>query len=156
MPYADKNKIAEYNKQYSKSHQKEYKNYYSKYCRSIKGKERNKRSYESHKETIFVRHHNNISDKKYFINAIKTLNGCCNSQCSFKSIHPCQLDFHHLETKLFTIGSSNCAVGWKKLICEIEKCTVLCSNCHRLVSYGVLNANNFLKCKINNEEVINE
>ena len=47
--------------------------------------------------------------------------------------HPATLTFHHKESveKSFDIG--NCitlGVGMAKLIAEIEKCDVLCANCH--------------------------
>lgn len=45
------------------------------------------------------------------------------------------LDFHHIDptTKIGTINYlSNYGTGIKKLIEEIRKCRVLCSNCHRV------------------------
>jgi hypothetical protein len=49
---------------------------------------------------------------------------------------PVCLDFHHKdrETKSFSVGQ-----GWsrnrKRLLEEIEKCTLLCANCHRALHY---------------------
>jgi hypothetical protein len=45
---------------------------------------------------------------------------------------PCCLDFHHKENKTIKVGL--CAgKGWSKnrILKEIEKCEVLCGNCHR-------------------------
>lgn len=66
----------------------------------------------------------------------------------YKQTHPCIccaeddpicLEFHHLneDDKEFTIsGNHNRAL--KKILEEIEKCVVLCSNCHRKVHGGVI------------------
>lgn len=47
--------------------------------------------------------------------------------------HPACLDFHHVnpKEKEFTIGSIVGDGNKSKLLKEIEKCIVLCSNCHR-------------------------
>lgn len=51
--------------------------------------------------------------------------------------HPATLDFHHPEdTKENNVSTLvKNGVSWPKLVKEIEKCTVLCSNCHRKHHY---------------------
>lgn len=48
---------------------------------------------------------------------------------------PVALDFHHRDptTKIFTIGSKAIANKYsvERLMEEIEKCDILCANCHR-------------------------
>ena len=47
--------------------------------------------------------------------------------------HPATLTFHHKESseKSFEIGNALClGVSLKRLKAEIEKCEVLCANCH--------------------------
>ena len=45
------------------------------------------------------------------------------------------LEFHHLRDKEFTI--SNCVhYGKEKIMDEINKCEVLCANCHRIEHYN--------------------
>ena len=47
--------------------------------------------------------------------------------------HPATLTFHHREAldKSFEIGNAIClGVSLKRLVEEIEKCDVLCANCH--------------------------
>jgi 5-methylcytosine-specific restriction endonuclease McrA len=41
------------------------------------------------------------------------------------------LQFHHTDpsTKEFRVGSGN-TVAWDKLVVELEKCELLCANCH--------------------------
>lgn len=47
------------------------------------------------------------------------------------------LDFHHVEKNKREIISRMVSdgFGWKSLIEEMEKCVILCSNCHRIRHY---------------------
>ena len=49
------------------------------------------------------------------------------------------LEFHHLDPKLkdFGISSKGYTRSFKKIRNEIEKCVLLCSNCHREVHEGI-------------------
>lgn len=51
--------------------------------------------------------------------------------------HPACLDFHHLDPneKEFNLASAFVSHGVKKTMKELEKCIVLCSNCHRKLHY---------------------
>lgn len=63
--------------------------------------------------------------------AIKILgNKCAKCKSTFDS---CVYDFHHLnpDEKKFTI-SENMLVSEKKFFEEVNKCILLCANCHRL------------------------
>jgi hypothetical protein len=62
----------------------------------------------------------------------KLKNGC--SVCGI--YHPAILDFHHIDpsTKNFSIAKSR-TKSKTKLINEINKCDVLCSNCHRILHW---------------------
>ncbi len=58
------------------------------------------------------------------------------SRCGFSN--PKALDFHHREPsqKKFTIGNATRdKIDPKRLIAEIQKCDVLCANCHRILTY---------------------
>lgn len=47
------------------------------------------------------------------------------------------LEFHHIDEKQFNIGdATNKGFSKKKIISEIEKCEVLCANCHRIETYN--------------------
>ena len=68
------------------------------------------------------------------VNRIKTERGCV--ICGYKQ-HPEALDFHHPDNdKLYNIGDMVYTKRYKltEILQEIEKCEVLCSNCHRVVS----------------------
>ena len=49
------------------------------------------------------------------------------------------LEFHHVDptNKVFQISSSS-RIRWEKLIPELDKCVLLCSNCHREVESGIV------------------
>lgn len=66
------------------------------------------------------------------INAIKVARGC--SVCGYNA-HPAALDFNHVRgEKLFNV-SRDTKTAWSKVLEEIAKCDVLCSNCHRIHTY---------------------
>lgn len=58
--------------------------------------------------------------------------------CGFDK-HYSALDFHHLDPsqKEFNLSVTN--NGWNKLLKEVDKCVLLCSNCHRMIHAGVIN-----------------
>lgn len=56
---------------------------------------------------------------------------------------PCCLDFHHLnnEDKDYTMGALR-MYSEKTMLGEIQKCAVLCSNCHRKLHMGLIKLDN--------------
>lgn len=57
---------------------------------------------------------------------------CC--KCGFN--HPAALDFHHRDPKdkLYEVcNMPRKSIGKERILCEIEKCDVLCANCHRIL-----------------------
>jgi transposase len=66
----------------------------------------------------------------------KTL--CC-EKCG--EAEPVCLDFHHVDGKDFEISSGvPKGYSWENILAEIQKCSVLCANCHRKVHAGVIGA----------------
>jgi hypothetical protein len=55
------------------------------------------------------------------------LNPC--SDCG--EADPIVLEFDHLRNKTFAIGPALSQRSWKSILAEIEKCEVVCANCHR-------------------------
>lgn len=70
------------------------------------------------------------------ISEYKAKKGC--ERCGYNE-HPCALDFAHKDpkTKKFTI-SKVLTRNFELIQKEIDKCRVLCSNCHRLETHGVI------------------
>lgn len=104
MPYKDKEKQKERNREYQKAHYQKKKDYYKDKAATRK------------------------QDMKTFITEYKTKKGC--SKC--KENHPACLDFHHLSDKEFNVAEA-VTRGYSKtrILTEIDKCIILCANCHR-------------------------
>ncbi len=63
-------------------------------------------------------------------------------KCMICGYSRCQaaLDFHHLDAneKEFGISKDGITRSWKKVQKELDKCVLICSNCHREVHAGIL------------------
>ncbi len=70
--------------------------------------------------------------RRAFIDKIKVERGC--SICGYNA-HPAALDFNHIVgDKNFSI-SQDSKIALHKLLGEIDKCEILCANCHRVHTY---------------------
>ncbi len=64
------------------------------------------------------------------IDAIKLERGCID--CGFRG-HPAALDFDHLPDHKKQFGISDYRLRpWRVIQAEIEKCEIVCANCHRV------------------------
>lgn len=83
---------------------------------------------------------------------IKTTNGCGNPECPVKGIDmPGYLyDFHHVnpDEKKYKINQLRSAAV-ETIAAELRKCTVLCCLCHRMETFGNLDARKFRRVEIN-------
>ena len=70
--------------------------------------------------------------------AIDRLGGKC-QVCGYNRC-PKALDFHHKDesTKKFGISDQGYSRSWKAIEAEVDKCYLLCANCHREVHAGVM------------------
>lgn len=82
------------------------------------------------KSEIYKKHR---AYKKFLIQYMRQLksNGCI--VCGEKD-QAC-LDFHHLHNKSFTIGNQCKDKGISSIKNEVDKCVVLCANCHRKLHF---------------------
>jgi len=69
--------------------------------------------------------------------AVELMGGSCQI-CGYDK-HPGVLEFHHLDasTKLFGISGSGLTRGWSTVLLELEKCVMVCANCHREIEMGI-------------------
>jgi len=53
--------------------------------------------------------------------------------------HQGVLDFHHVDPTLksFAISGSGFSRSWAKIEAELQKCVLVCANCHREVELGL-------------------
>lgn len=97
-------------------------------------KEIRKKSYNKNKKTTLDRNKRNKKKSRVWYNEFKS-NLKCN-RCPEN--HPACLEFHHVDPtkKEFTISILiGTTYSIKKIIKEIEKCEILCANCHRKHHY---------------------
>jgi hypothetical protein len=80
----------------------------------------NKEKYSSKQEKI-------RKEKREWLNKIKSTLKC--EQCGEN--HIATLDFHHVNPNEKEFGVARSGFSKEKILKEIEKCIVLCSNCHR-------------------------
>ena len=69
--------------------------------------------------------------------AIEYKGGKC-QMCGYDRC-PQALCFHHIDpsTKSFTIGKKGSSIAWGKLQEELDKCVLLCQNCHHETHAGM-------------------
>lgn len=90
-----------------------------------------KKQIADQKKSIEVWHKKRAKKRRELIDGIKLSKGCL--YCGYNA-HAVALDFDHLDPaiKEFNISKSFITAPLKNLIKEIEKCQVLCANCHRV------------------------
>ena len=110
-----------------------------KYKKEQEEKEKKKRKYgnkwdkDNKEKNAEYRRKTRIKIRGWFDDYKKTL------ECEFCGYNECSevLDFHHKDEKdkKFNVGQSLNRYGKEEILKEIEKCIVLCSNCHRKLHY---------------------
>jgi|19_taG_2_1085344.scaffolds.fasta_scaffold03914_7 hypothetical protein len=85
-----------------------------------------------------------ISERRKFLKlkAIEYKGGCC-KECGYCK-NNASLDFHHLRDKEYAVGNLIRKVPkWDKLKEELDKCILLCANCHRELHYPKVCSSDF-------------
>jgi hypothetical protein len=91
---------------------------------NFKNKNKNELEILAKKKLVTSRKHR--GSLRRFIIALKLTAGC--ADCGYDQ-HPSALDFDHLFDKRREIGSFSTI---RSAVPEIEKCDIVCSNCHRI------------------------
>jgi len=63
------------------------------------------------------------------LRAIQVKGGAC-QRCGYSKCVSA-LEFHHSDRNTKTVAISDYSKGWNTINKELEKCTLVCSNCHR-------------------------
>lgn len=96
-------------------------------------KERNKKWREANREYVIQKQREDKRQRK--LEAIEYLGGKC-QKCE-KMWHPSQYEFHHTNPDEKDRDPSKMLQLSKiKLFAELDKCQLLCANCHRYIHYG--------------------
>tara|TARA_Y100000034_G_C6804387_1_gene361050 strand:+ start:99 stop:461 length:363 start_codon:yes stop_codon:yes gene_type:complete len=100
-----------------------------------KNREYQRRWYQKNKELQIERNNANKQRKLDWYREYKETLQC--QQCGEN--HPATLDFHHRssedkDNQVCELVLNNC--GMERILAEIEKCDVLCANCHRKLHYS--------------------
>ena len=77
--------------------------------------------------------------KAYFIGLAG--GGCTKCGYKFNGTNGVVFDFHHVDpcTKEFELNSASFGLSMERLMVEVEKCKLLCANCHRLEHSSLVN-----------------
>lgn len=75
--------------------------------------------------------------RKIKLMAIKYKGGKC-QVCGYNK-YPGGLDLHHIDPKIksFSIGHRGYTRSWEKVKEELNKCVLVCANCHREIEAGI-------------------
>jgi predicted HNH restriction endonuclease len=87
------------------------------------------------KEKAYIHVKRSRNKKRDQLQLLKDGKKC--SRCKNSFPHYC-LDWHHLDksTKLFTISRAmRDNIAWEKINKELEKCILLCKNCHAIIEW---------------------
>ena len=68
------------------------------------------------------------------LKAIEYKGGRCQN-CGYSRFHGA-LEFHHRDPNIKDFEIARCNRGWDKIKTEIDKCDLLCANCHREVHWN--------------------
>lgn len=99
-------------------------------------KEYFKKYYQKNRLQILRNNH----ERLVFIQGIKSASGCV--ICG--ETDPCCLEFHHLDPTEKELQVSEQHNNLGRVLKEINKCIVVCSNCHRKIHAGKINVNDFV------------
>jgi len=98
-------------------------------------RERSRRYYEEKSEIVKARNKIYLQERRKWYNEYKQTLKC--SKCGEN--HPACLEFHHQNPKEKEFGISEALrqlnLGKEDILKEIDKCEVLCSNCHKKLHY---------------------
>lgn len=112
---------------------------YQYYCRECNRKNV-KKHYQDNKDRYLTKSKQYKKSVSNFVENKKVEKGCV--VCGYNKCTQ-SLDFHHLNKndKDFEVSRLVNRCNWDKLLKEIDKCVVVCRNCHGEIHSGLININ---------------
>ena len=109
------------------------------YCRPCSRAE-NRRHYERNKSTYKDGAAARQRENKELVRALKASTPCndCGNRFPY---YVMEFDHRNPDEKSFQISTAFVAKGRLRILAEIEKCDVVCANCHRIRTHGALQRN---------------
>ena len=129
----------------NKEHVEKYnKKYHRQWCQNNKQK-----CYLYHEKYL----KEGCGEKTALITRVKNFYKCMNPECPYhhEMIDECCLDFHHVRKKKFSLTKYK-SRSMKSIVSEIGKCLILCSNCHRKITYKKIDLSNIKLCNVKQME----
>jgi len=106
-------------------------NQFHSYCRDCH-KEANRIHYLNNKQAHLEKAYKRRAQLRQLINELKS-KPCADCGVSYPFY---VMDFDHREGKSFSISQAWRVRSWGEVLAEIEKCEVVCANCHRERTYN--------------------
>ncbi len=123
-----------------------------------KKREKNQEHYQQNKDLYKSRALKRRTERIAFTDQVALHYSCQNVNCQWKGeFQPHQLAFHHLDpaTKVIEVAKMG-SHSYDKIVKEINKCVVLCRNCHADVHCGDLTVDSSLLCEVRLEDYLRE
>lgn len=150
----NKSKIKQNSKEYYDANRDKILTYHKEYSQrpevAERHRQRNAASYLKNREKVLTRQANRRKERLTVINEIALRYGCQNKDCKWSSdFNPWQLDFHHLDpsTKVIEVAKLESS-SWTRINTEVNKCVVLCKNCHANVHHGEVVVDQTMLCSV--------
>lgn len=126
------------------------KEYYSIPKNKQRKAETNAKLYQLTKGKVLARQHKRRKERLDFTSRVVLHYGCQNTSCQWVGdFESHQLSFHHFDasTKIAEVATMM-SLSIEKIVDEINKCVVLCRNCHADVHHGDTIVNESMLCKV--------
>ncbi len=119
-----------------------------------KKREKSRSHYQRNKELYKARSTKRRVKRKALMDRIALHYGCQNAECQWKGeFQSHQLAFHHLDPSAKVIEVAKMDThSYERIIKEMNKCVVLCRNCHADVHHGTSVVDASLLCEVNLED----
>lgn len=131
------------------------KNYSSQEETKERIKEYRKKYYHDNKEKAIRDNAEREKSRIAFERKVATKYGCQNLKCGWDGdFLTSQLHFHHIDpkSKEYAISSMRCN-SYETIIEEMNKCCVLCKNCHFMIHNGVISIDDCERCEVTMNDV---